>query len=72
MKIILLLLFTLSLTSCDISPAVSVTNDINLTVDGENIDGLQGEWIITVDEEEDDEDKTVITIRIKKNELLET
>ena len=46
-------------------------NDINLTIDGENIDGLQGEWIISVEEKEDDkkDKKEIIIITIEKNEL---
>ena len=31
----------------DVKPNVTVNNDINLTIDGENVDGVQGEWIIT-------------------------
>ncbi|MDG2372025.1 MAG: hypothetical protein P8L83_05380 [Flavobacteriaceae bacterium] len=68
-KLFFLLLF-ITLTSCtDISPKITIENDINLTIDGENIDGLEGEWIITVDEEKDDQDKSVIIIRVTKNEL---
>jgi hypothetical protein len=53
-----------------VRPSVHVTNDINLTIDGENIDGLKGEWIIAY-EENDDDDQSFIIISIKKNELLE-
>ncbi len=68
-KLFFLLLF-ITLTSCtDISPKITIENDINLTIDGENIDGLEGQWIITVDEEKDDQDKSVIIIRVTKNEL---
>ena len=68
-KLFFLLLF-ITLTSCtDISPKITIENDINLTIDVENIDGLEGEWIITVDEEKDDQDKSVIIIRVTKNEL---
>jgi len=68
-KTILILLIILILNSCrfDVSPNVSVKNDINLTIDGENIDGLQGEWTISV--EEKDEKKEIIIITIEKNEL---
>ena len=68
-KTILILLIILILNSCrfDVEPNVLVKNDINLTIDGENIDGLQGEWTISV--EEKDEKKEIIIITIEKNEL---
>ena len=68
-KTILILLIILILNSCrfDVEPNVSVKNDINLTIDGENIDGLQGEWTISV--EEKDKKKEIIIITIEKNEL---
>lgn len=68
-KTILILLIILILNSCrfDVEPNVSVKNDINLTIDGENIDGLQGEWTISV--EEKDKKKEFIIITIEKNEL---
>ena len=72
-KIILILLTIFTFSSCgfDVKPNVSVKNDINLTIDGENIDGLQGEWIISVEEKEDDkkDKKEIIIITIEKNEL---
>lgn len=72
-KIILILLTIFTFTSCglDVKPNVSVKNDINLTIDGENIDGLKGEWIISVEEKEDDkkDKKEIIIITIEKNEL---
>lgn len=71
-KTILILLIILILNSCrfDVEPNVSVKNDINLTIDGENIDGLQGEWTISVEEkDEKDEKKEIIIITIEKNEL---
>ena len=72
-KIILILLIIFTFSSCgfDVKPNVSVKNDINLTIDGENIDGLQGEWIISVEEKEDDkkDKKEIIIITIEKNEL---
>ena len=48
-KILLLLFITFTFISCgiDVKPNVTVKNDINLTIDGENIDGIQGEWIIS-------------------------
>ncbi len=44
-KITLILLFiSITFISCmgDVKPNISVENDINLTIDGENIDGVQG------------------------------
>ena len=69
-KILLILLITFTFTSCrlDVSPNVTVKNDINLTIDGENLDGVQGEWIIT-SEDKKENGKDVIVITIKKNEL---
>ena len=68
---ILLTIFTFSSCGFDVKPNVSVKNDINLTIDGENIDGLQGEWIISIEEKEDDkkDKKEIIIITIEKNEL---
>jgi hypothetical protein len=72
-KILLILLTIFTFSSCgfDVKPNVSVKNDINLTIDGENIDGLQGEWIISIEEKEDDkkDKKEIIIITIEKNEL---
>ncbi len=72
-KIILILLIIFTFSSCgfDVKPNVSVKNDINLTIDGENIDGLQGEWVISIEEKEDDkkDKKEIIIITIEKNEL---
>ena len=68
-KIIYLMLIAFTFTSCvDVKPNVEVKNNINLTIDGENIDGLQGEWTITSEEKKDD-GKEVIVITIKKKEL---
>jgi hypothetical protein len=66
-----LIIFTFSSCGFDVKPNVSVKNDINLTIDGENIDGLQGEWIISIEEKEDDkkDKKEIIIITIEKNEL---
>ena len=57
-------------TSCgfDVKPNVSVKSDINLTIDDENLEGLQGEWTITSEEKKDD-GKEVVVITIKKKEL---
>ena len=67
----LLIFFTLSSCRFDIEPTVT----INLTVDGENIDGIQGEWIISSEDKEDKEEKDgikkTIIITIEKNELDE-
>ena len=52
----------------DVKPTVTVNNDINLTIDGENIDGVQGEWIIT-SEEKNEKGKEIIIITIEKNEI---
>ena len=48
----LLLLFTLfTLTSCiDVKPNVTVDQTIDLHIGGENVEGLEGEWIISADE----------------------
>ena len=68
-KILLLLFITFTFISCvDVKPNVSVKNDINLTLDGENIDGIQGEWIIT-SEEKQENGKEIVIITIKKNEI---
>tara|TARA_B100001059_G_C17733741_1_gene527684 strand:+ start:665 stop:892 length:228 start_codon:yes stop_codon:yes gene_type:complete len=72
-KSVFILLIILTLSSCrwDVEPNVSVKNDINLTIDGENIDGIQGEWTISVEEKEDKKEgkKEIIIITIKKNEI---
>lgn len=70
MKKLLFILFALSLTSClnRVNPAVSVKNDIHLTIDGENIDGIQGEWTIT-SEKKEEKGKEIIIITIEKNEI---
>ena len=52
------------LHSCvDIKPDIKVEQIIDLKIDGENVDGLEGEWVITTDEDND-----VITIKIEKKE----
>ena len=67
MKKLLLLLFTLfTLTSCiDVKPNVTVEQEIDLHIDGENVEGLEGEWIISADEKDD-----VITVKIERKEEL--
>ena len=68
--ILILLVFVLTLTSCrlDVEPNVEVKNDIHLTIDGENLEGFVGEWIIT-SEEMDKDGKKIIIIRIEKKEI---
>ena len=68
-KIILLMFSFLVLSSCvDASPNIKMDNHISITIDDNNIDGIQGEWKITSDEIEE-EGKDVIIIRIEKSEL---
>lgn len=69
-KITLILLFiSITFVSCvEVKPNIMFENDINLTIDGENIDGIQGEWIIT-SEEKKEKGKDIVVITIKKNEL---
>ena len=69
-KLLLILLITFSFISCglDVKPNVTIKNDINLTIDGENIDGIQGEWIIT-SEEKKEKGKETIVITIEKNKI---
>ena len=59
-----------TLTSCgfDVKPNVSVKSDINLTIDDENLEGVQGEWTITSEEKRED-GKEIIVITVKKTEL---
>ena len=61
---------TFTFTSCglDVKPNVTVNSDINLTIDDENLEGVQGEWIITSEEKRED-GKEIIIITIKKTEL---
>lgn len=45
-----------------------------MTIDGENIDGLKGEWVVSFEEKEEEkegekEKKEIIIITIEKNEL---
>ena len=68
------LIFSLCLFSLFIScgvelkPNVTINNDINLTIDGENVDGIQGEWIIT-SETKNEDGKELIIITVEKNEF---
>ena len=64
MKKLILLFILFTLTSCvDVKPNITVDQTIDLHIDGENVDGLEGEWVITTDEDND-----VITIKIEKKE----
>ena len=69
-KTLLILQITFTFTSCrfDVSPNITVKNDINLTIDGENLDGAQGEWIITTEDKKEN-GKDIIVITIEKNKL---
>tara|TARA_X000001036_G_scaffold436990_1_gene481280 strand:+ start:925 stop:1146 length:222 start_codon:yes stop_codon:yes gene_type:complete len=69
-QLLILLAFVFTLTSCslDVKPAVEVRNDFHFTIDGENLEGLEGEWLITSEEKEEDE-KKIIIIRIEKTEI---
>ena len=69
-QLLILLAFAFTLTSCslDVKPNVEAKNDIHLTIDGQNLDGLIGEWIITSEEKEED-GKEIIIIRIEKTEI---
>ena len=69
-KLLLLLFITFTFMSCrfDVEPNVTIKNDINLTIDGENIDGIQGEWIISY-EEKKEKGKETIVITIEKNKI---
>lgn len=64
MKKFLLMMLIVGFYSCvDIKPDIKVEQIIDLKIDGENVDGLEGEWVITTDEDND-----VITIKIEKKE----
>ena len=75
-KIKFLIIFFFFFYSCgnEIKPDVEVQNDITLNINGENIDGIIGEWIISVEEveqkiEENSGSKEVIIITVEKKEL---
>jgi hypothetical protein len=62
MKKFLLMMLIAGFYSCvDIKPDIKVEQIIDLKIDGENLEGLEGEWEITTDEDND-----VITIKIEK------
>ena len=64
MKNLFLTVFILSFFSCiDIKPDIKVEQIVDLKIDGENVEGIEGEWVITTDEIDD-----VITIKIQKKE----
>ena len=69
-KLILLLLFIpFMFTSCvDVNPNIKADNHINISIDGDNVDGIQGEWKITSEEKEED-GKEIIIVRIEKSDL---
>jgi len=60
--------FTFTSCGLDVKPNVTVNSDINLTIDDENLEGVQGEWTITSEEKSED-GKEIIVITIKKTEL---
>ena len=60
--------FTFTSCGLDVKPNVTVNSDINLTIDDENLKGVQGEWTITSEEKKED-GKEIIVITIKKTEL---
>ena len=75
-KIKFLIMFFFFFYSCgnEIKPDVEVQNDITLNINGENIDGIIGEWIISVEEveqkiEENSGSKEVVIITVEKKEL---
>lgn len=64
MKIFFFIILIFSFFSCiDIKPNIKVEQIIDLKIDGENVEGIEGEWVITTDEIDD-----VITIKIQKKE----
>ena len=64
MKNFFLIILIFSFFSCvDIKPDIRVEQIIDLKIDGENVEGIEGEWVITTDEIDD-----VITIKIQKKE----
>tara|TARA_B100000579_G_scaffold206110_1_gene168475 strand:- start:86 stop:310 length:225 start_codon:yes stop_codon:yes gene_type:complete len=63
-KIFLIIIFFSTFFSCvDLKPDIKIDQNIDLHIDGENVDGLEGEWVITTNE-----DDNVITIKIEKKE----
>ena len=66
MKNFFLIILIFSFFSCvDIKPDIRVEQIIDLKIDGENVEGIEGEWVITTDEIDD-----VITIKIQKKEEI--
>ena len=64
-KNFLVIIFVSTFFSCvDLKPDIKIDQNIDLHIDGENVDGLEGEWVITTNE-----DDNVITIKIEKKEL---
>lgn len=64
MKNFFLIILIFSFFSCiDIKPDIKVEQIVDLKIDGENVEGIEGEWVITTDEIDD-----VITIKIQKKE----
>ena len=64
MKNFFLIILIFSFFSCvDIKPDIRVEQIIDLKIDGENVEGIEGEWVITTDEIDD-----VITIKIQEKE----
>lgn len=64
MKNFFLIILIFSFFSCvDIKPDIRVEQIIDLKIDGENVEGIEGEWVITTDEIDN-----VITIKIQKKE----
>lgn len=64
MKFFFFIILIFSFFSCiDIKPDIKVEQIIDLKIDGENVEGIEGEWVITTDEIDD-----VITIKIQKKE----
>lgn len=64
MKFFFFIILIFSFFSCiDIKPNIKVEQIIDLKIDGENVEGIEGEWVITTDEIDD-----VITIKIQKKE----
>ena len=64
MNFFFFIILIFSFFSCiDIKPNIKVEQIIDLKIDGENVEGIEGEWVITTDEIDD-----VITIKIQKKE----
>ena len=66
-KNFLVIMFFSTFFSCvDLKPDIKIDQNIDLHIDGENVDGLEGEWVITTNE-----DDNVITIKIEKKTIHE-